>query len=30
MNILKDYEFQLMYHPKKANIVADALSRNAV
>ena len=27
MEILKDYDFTLQYHPSKANIVADALSQ---
>lgn len=27
MEYLKDYDFVLSYHPKKANIVVDALSR---
>jgi len=27
MKYLKDYDFELLYHPSKANIVADALSR---
>ena len=25
--VLKDYDFSLSYHPEKANVVADALSR---
>ena len=27
MELLKDYEFFLQYHPSKANVIADALSR---
>ena len=30
MEFLKDYEFTLQYHPRKANVVADALSRKAI
>ena len=30
MEFLKDYNFQLMYHLKKANIVADALSHKRI
>jgi len=26
---MKDYDFQLMYHPGKANVVADALNRKS-
>jgi len=26
MEYLKDYDFELLYHPSKANVVADALS----
>ena len=29
MEYLKDYEFTLHYHPGKANVVADALSRKS-
>ena len=29
MEILKDYDFTLHYHPGKANVVADALSRKS-
>ena len=28
--ILKDYEFRLNYHPGKANVVADAMSRKSL
>jgi len=30
MEFLKDYDFELLYHPWKVNVVADALSRKAV
>ncbi|XP_027941047.1 uncharacterized protein LOC114194835 [Vigna unguiculata] len=30
MEYLKDYDFELLYHPSKANIVVDALSRKRV
>ena len=30
LEFLKDYDFQLSYHPKKANVVADALSRKSL
>ena len=29
MELLKDYDFSILYHPKKANVVADALSRKS-
>ncbi|XP_070049053.1 uncharacterized protein [Nicotiana tomentosiformis] len=28
--MLKDYDITILYHPEKANVVADALSRKAV
>ena len=30
MEYLKDYDFELLYHPSKANVVVDALSRKRV
>jgi len=30
MEFLKDYDFELLYHPGKANVVANALSRKTV
>jgi len=30
MEFLKDYDFELLYHPGKANVVVDALSRKTV
>ena len=29
MELLEDYDFTLHYHPSKANVVADALSRKS-
>ena len=29
MELLKDYDYFILYHPKKANMVADALSRKS-
>jgi len=30
IEFLKDYDFELLYHPGKANVLADALSRKTV
>ena len=30
MEFLKDYDFELLYHLGKANVVADALSRKTI
>jgi len=30
MKFLKDYDFELLYHPGQANVVSDALSRKIV
>jgi len=30
MKYLKDYAFELLYHPSKANVVANAMSRKRV
>ena len=30
MKFLKDYNFELQYHPGKVNVVADALSRKSL
>ena len=27
MDVVKDYDCDILYHPRKANVVADALSR---
>ena len=29
MELLKDYDITILYHPEKANVVADVLSRKA-
>ena len=30
IELLKDYDCQILYHPRKANVVADALSRKSM
>ncbi|XP_057724064.1 uncharacterized protein LOC130940027 [Arachis stenosperma] len=30
MELLKDYDFELSYHPRKANVLADALSQKSL
>ena len=30
MELLKDYDCMIFYHPRKANVVADALSRKSM
>ena len=30
MEILKDYDYSMLYHPRKANVVADALSSKSI
>jgi hypothetical protein len=29
LKLIKDYELEVHYHPRKANVVADVLSRKA-
>ena len=30
IKLLKDYDCQILYHPRKANVMADALSRKSM
>ena len=30
LELLKDYDIDILYHPRKANVVADALSRKSM
>ena len=30
IEFIKDYDFELHYHPRKTNVVADALSRKSI
>ena len=29
LDVVKDYDYEILYHPGKANVMADALSRKA-
>ena len=30
LELIKDYDYEINYHPSKANVVADALSRKSI